>query len=257
MTKRNKFDLGQICFGSDSIQVLSISRNNSVLELPLNKAPINFSVLRSDGLSSNLWGVRTSRNGDAYVYCRDVPDAEKVSLHASGRQHISVTSKVAERRGSDSRFGPVWEEPEFEREAIATFRLIFPPWGVGVRYEPKELTKDELLIVGHSEKLVVVNFFIVDSTKRMECRLPYFVLGQVPLRPGKTLYIIAWKEPQKDLAERIRSVFPHISQTFSERELGEDDYTMCFQGHRGPNSAFMITVPVHYTPPLESTIVQK
>ena len=253
MPKANKLDSGQICFESDSMQVLSLSRKKSVLELPLTKAPINFAVLRSDGLSSNRWGVNTNKNGDAYVYCRDVPGAEKVSLHASGRQHISITRKTAERTGTDNRFGPVWKEPEFAREAISTFSLIFPPWGGGRRYEPEELTKDELLIVGHREKLVVVNFFIVDSTKRMEGRLPHFVFGQVPLRPGKTLYIIAWKEPQNDLMERIRSVFPKISPTFSELELGEDDYTVCFQGHRGPNSAFMLTVPVHYTPLPEAT----
>ena len=253
MPKANKLDSGQLCFESDSMQVLSLSRKNSALELPVTKAPINFSVLRSDGLSSNRWGVSTHKNGDAYVYCRDVPDAEKVSLHASGQQHISITSKTAERTGADNRFGPVWKEPEFEREAIPTFSLIFPPWGVGMRYEPKDLTKDELLIVGHREKLVVVHFFIVDSTKKMNGRLPHFVLGRVPLRPGKMLYIIAWKEPQKDLMERIRSVFPQISPTFSELELGADDYTLCLQGHRGPNSAFMVTVPVHYTPPPEAT----
>lgn len=253
MQNPNKFDFRQISFESDSMQVLSLSRKKSVLELPLTKTPINFSVLRSDGLSSNRWGVSTSKGGDAYVYCRDVPDAEKVSLHASGRQHISIKSKTAERTGADNRFGPVWKEPEFEREAISTFSLIFPPWGVGMRYEPKELTKDELLIVGHREKLVVVHFFIVDSTKKMQGQLPHFVLGQVLLRPGKTLYVIAWKEPQNDLMERIRSVFPQISPTFSELELDEDDYTVCFQGYRGSNSAFMVTVPVHYTPPPKAT----
>ena len=252
MPKVNKFDVDQICFDSDSMQVLSLSRKKSVLELPLTKAPINFSVWRSDGLSSNRWGVNTSKNGDVYVYCRDVPDAEKVTLHTSGRQHISITSKTAERTGATSRFGPVWKEPEFEREAIPTFSLIFPPWGVGMRYEPKELTKDELLIVGHREKLVVVHFFIVDSAKKMKGQLPHFVLGQVTLRPEKTLYIIAWKEPQNDLLERIRNVFPKISPMFSELKLDEDDYTICLQGYRGSNSAFMVTVPVHYTPPPEA-----
>ena len=253
MPEANKLDFGQICFGSDSMQVLSLSRKKSVLELPLSKVPINFAVLKSDGLSSNRWGVSTNKNGDAYVYCRDVPDAGKVSLHASGRQHISITKKMAERTGTDNRFGPVWKEPEFARVAISTFSLIFPPWDVGMRYEPKELTKDELLIVGHREKLVAVNFLIVDSTKRMNGRRPNFILGQVPLRPGKTLYIIAWKEPQNDWMKRIRSDLPEISPTFSELELGEDDYTVWFQGFRGPNSAFMLTVPVHYTPLPEAT----
>ena len=62
------------------------------------------------------------------MYRRDVPGAGKVSLHASGRQHISITSKMAERIGVDSRFGPVWSQPKFEQDAIATFSLLFPPW---------------------------------------------------------------------------------------------------------------------------------
>ena len=125
--------------------------------------------------------------------------AEKVSFHASGKQHISITPYTATHVGMDNRFMNEWTEPEFEHEAIATFSLIFPPWGVGRRYEPEKLTKDELLIVGHKEKLVVVYFYIVDSAKNMKSHLPHIVLGMLPLRPGKTLHIIAMKEPQNDL----------------------------------------------------------
>ena len=208
-------------------------------------------MLRSDGKLSNRWGVKTSKHGDGYVYCRDVPDLEKVSLHTSGRQHISMPSQKAANIDADRRFGNVWIEPEFEREAIATFSLIFPPWGVGMRFEHTKRTKDEVLIVGHKEKLVVVNFFVVDSNKKMQGHLPHFVLGQLPLRPEKTLHVIAWKEPQNDLMDRIQKVFPQISPTFSELKLGEDDYTLNLQGYRGPNSAYMVSVPVRYTPPSE------
>ena len=253
MPKRKDFNVEQICFESDSMQVLSLSRSERDFRFPLTQGPINFSVLRGDGLLSNRWGVHTNNKGDAYVYCRDLPDAEKASLHASGRQHICITSEMAARIGADSRFGNVWTEPEFEGEAIATFSLLFPPWGVGRRFEPTKITKDELLVVGHKEKLVVVCFFLVDSTKKMRGRLPNFVLGQLRLRPGKTLHIIAWKEPQNNLMDRIRSVFPQISPTLSELELGEDDYTLCFQGYRRPNSAFMVTVPVRYTPAGETS----
>ena len=87
----------------------------------------------------------------------------------------------------------------------------------------------------------------------MRGRLPNFVLGELQLRPGWTLYIIAWKEPQNNLMDLIRSVFPQRSPVFSEKELGEDDYTLCFQGYRGPNSAYMVPVSVHYTPPFETS----
>ena len=234
------------------MQVLSLSPKERDVELPLTQGPINFSMLRSDGLFSNRWGVKTNKKGDAYVYCRDVSDAEKVSLHASGSQHISITSETAAPIGADSRFANVWEEPGIEPEAIATFSLIFSPWGVGMRPERRKLTKHELLIVGHGGKLVVVSFLVVDSTKKMQGRLPHLVLGQLPLEPKKTLHIITWKEPENDLMDRIRSVFPQISLTCSELRLGEGDYTLCIQGYRGPDSVFLVPVPVHYTPPSET-----
>ena len=237
------------------MQVLSLSRRETNFKFPLTEGPINFSVFRSDGLVSNRWGVKTKKKGDAYVYLRDVPSAEKVSLHPpdeqhpSPRNHISFESKMAERVGMGSRFRNIWDEPEFGREAIATFSLIFPPWGVGVPFEPIECPKDELLIVGHEEKLVVVGFLVVDSTKKMRVRQPHFVLGELPLRPGKTLHVIAWKEPQNDFRDRIRSALPQIASTFSELELGEGDYTVCIQGYRRPNSAYMVRLPIRYNPP--------
>lgn len=252
MEMLNEFDFGQVCFESDTMQILFVSRNKRDATFPLTRGPINFSVLRGDGKFSNRWGVTTSKHGDAYVYCRDVPNAEKVSLHTSGRQHISMPSINPATLGEHRRYGNVWTEPEFEREAIATFSLIFPPWGVGLRFEPKQRTKDEILIAGHREKLVVVSFFVVDSDKKMQGRLPHFVLGQLPLRAGKTLHVITWKEPQNDLLNQIQKVFPQVSPIFSELKLGEDDYTLNLQGYRGPNSAYIVTVPVHYTPHSET-----
>ena len=249
----NNFDFSQIHFESDLMQVISLTRRKSDFEFPLKHGPINFSVLMNDHFSSNRWGVNTNKKGDAYVYCRDVPNAEKVSLHTSGKQHISIKSEPAKRTRGNNRFMNEWTEPDFEKEAIATFSLIFPPWGVGMPLAPKKWTKDELLIVGHKEKLVVVSFFIVDSAKKMHSRLPHFKLGELRLRPEKTLHIIAWKEPQNNLMDTIRSVFPKVSPTFSELELSEGDFTLHFQGYRRPNSAYMVAVPVHYTPPAESS----
>lgn len=253
MPKTNDIDWGQICFETDSMQTLSLSRSKENIDLPLTRAPINFSVLRSDGLSSYRWGVNTSKNGDAYVYCRDVRSAEKITFHASGKQHISITPDTAANTGMNNRFMNEWVEPEFEQEAIATFSLIFPPWGVGRSYGPEQLTKDELLIIGHKEKLVVVYFFIVDSTDNLQGGLPHIVLGEVPLRPGKTLHIIAWKEPQNNLLERIHSVIPHASLNFSKQDFEEGDYTLNIHGYRGVNSAYMVNVPVKYTPPSETS----
>lgn len=104
MPKINDFDWDEICFETDPMQIISLSRSKGEIDLPLTQAPINFSVLRSDGLSSYRWGVNTNKNGDAYVYCRDVPSAEKITFHASGKQHISITPDTAARTGKDNRF---------------------------------------------------------------------------------------------------------------------------------------------------------
>ena len=252
MPKLSEFDFDQINFETDLIQVLSISNSDMDFVFPLTRAPINFSVLRNDGLLSHRWGVNTNNKGDAYVYRRDSPGTEKVSLHASGRQHISISSETAKHVSGQSRFGPVWSEPEFEQDAIATFSLLFLAVGGGISPKPSKSTKDELIIVGHREKMVVVSFFIVDSTKNMRGRMPHFELGQLQLQPGRTLHVIAWKEDQNNFLDRIRDVFPEISMTASELNLGEGDITLYLMGYRGPNSAFIVTVPVHYSPPSES-----
>ena len=246
--------LGQISFESDSVQVLSLSHEKKDFEFPLTGSPINFAVLKSDELLSNRWGVQVNKKGDAYVYCRDTPAAEKVSLHASGRQHISIPAETAAQVGSGTRFGNIWKEPEFDSEAIPTFSLVFPPWSAGVRPDFRTVTKDELVIVGHNDMTVVVAFFIVDSGKTMRIHIPHFVLGEIPMRPGKTLHVIAWKEPENGLKERVRNVFPGISEMAAQRKIGEGEYSIRLQGYRGRNSAYMVTVPVQYTPRSEDAV---
>ena len=249
MQQANEFDFSRIHFGSDQMQVLSLSRGKDRVRLPLTKGPVNFSVARSDGKFSNRWGVRVAPKGDAYIYCRDNPNAAKVSLHESGQQHISFNKDFAKSVGMGSRFKNVWSEPESAFEVIATFSLVFPPWGVGLdpANNPKKGDKDELFIIGHKENLVIVGFFMADAGVNLRGQMNHIVLAQLPARAGKTLHVIAWKEPQKGLIGTVRSTFPRMAQTFSERGLGDGDYELHAQGYRAPNSAYMVAFPVHYS----------
>ena len=242
--------LNEISFDSDTMQVLSISGTEKAFDFPLQEGPIRVSVVRCNGKASNRWGVGLSGKGDAYIYCRDVPDAEKVSLHASGRQHISISPRTAERVGAGNRFGPVWAAPEIGGEAIATFTLVFPPWGVGrtLADTPVNPNKDELLVIGHRKKLVVVSFFIVDTGRAMRGRIPHFHLAELPITQDKTLHVLTWKETENGLQDKVRATFPHISRTFANLARGEGPYTLCLSGFRAPNSAYMVAVPVSYTP---------
>ena len=77
------------------------------LEVPLRRHPIRFAVRGKGGFTSNLWGVQVKRKGDAYIYCRDDWKEQKISLHASGKQHISFNENA-----SDMKFytgGPLHE----------------------------------------------------------------------------------------------------------------------------------------------------
>ena len=232
--------LGEVSFQDDQMQVLSLSRDGSKIDFPLTAGPINFSVLSNGGLSVR-WGVRVKPKGDAYIYNRDVPNAEKVSLHASGSQHIAIPDDTAVRVGAGSRFGPRWTEPVFDLGAGPTFSILFPPWGITDK-RPENLArkKDELLIVGHVEKIVVVGFFIIDSGRTLRVDAPHFTLGRLALRPGKILHVVAWKEPENNLKTLLRDSLAQVPSSLSESE----DLVMNFQGFRAPDSAFMVAVPV-------------
>ncbi len=101
------------------------------LTLPLRTQPIRFAVEWKNGLTSNAWGVYVEKTGDAYISCRDNIRAHKVSLHASGRQHISFPKNAPGLVSSTGdRFMNQWWEPQYTQKAVATFHLLFPPWGL-------------------------------------------------------------------------------------------------------------------------------
>lgn len=236
-------------FDSDAMNVASLSRTEKDVRFPLTQSPINFSVLRSDARVSHRWGVSVGPKGDAYIYCRDVKSAEKVSLHASGKQHISISEQTASATGTDNRFMNVWREPSFTKEAVATFSLLFPPWGACGPLDTSPVKKDEAIIVGHRDKLVVVGFYIVDAGVEMRSRQPHFKLGKLSMRQGRVLHVVALKEPQGNLLERVQRYFPQMVSSLRERAVDGGDYVLNLQGYRAANSAYMMTFPVHYGPP--------
>lgn len=241
--------LNEAWFDSDAMKVMSLSKTKKDIRFPLTGGRINFSVLRPDASVSHRWGVSVGKKGDAYIYCRDIKGAEKVSLHASGKQHISISEQTANATGTDNRFMNMWTEPSFTKEAVATFSLLFPPWGAPGPLDTSPVTKDEAMIVGHRSKLVVVGFYIVDAGVKMNSRQPHFRLGELQMRQGKILHVLAWKEPQGDLLERLQRYFPQAASFFTEDAAGEGEYALNFQGYRSENSAYMVTIPVHYHPP--------
>ena len=232
--------LNGLSFEDDFVQVLSLRPEGTEIEFPLTKGPVNFSVMSDSGLSVR-WGVTIERKGDVYIYNRDVKNAEKVSLHASGRQHISVTGETAIRVGASTRYGPRWTEPVFDQEARPAFSILFPPWGVkDMCSESVAKRKAELLIVGHVEKTVVVGFFVMKSEKILQVNAPHFVIAKLPMGTRKALHVVAWKESEKDLRALLQAGLEQATTPLPDI----DDLTLSFQGFRAPNSAFMVTVPL-------------
>ena len=228
------------------------------LDLPKRKSPLRFAVLYPNGFTSNTWGVRVKRSGDAYIYCRDHMKGQKVSLHSTGKQHISLDDKspnIGPINGS--RFMNQWAEPKHGKQAVPTFRLVFPPWGIRLRAEQREEAQSEwkdndVLIEGDDRLLTVVSFVILDNRvtlRKEDGSSPSYPIGVLPLRPGKKLIVIAGKEPEGDFKEKIEEGLKKIdvSNIVPERLFG-DTISMCMTGNNSVGSVFMVAFPAVYLP---------
>ena len=234
-------------------QLIRWKRNE--IDFPKRKSPINFAVQMKNGLTSNAWGVRVKDTGDAYIYCRDNMRGQKVSLHPSGEQHISFDKNApGMERFTGSRFMNQWQEPEYEREAIATFRLLFPPWGIGLNAEQRDTSrsrwdKNHILVEGHDELLTVVSFVIIDDDKtlrKQEGSAPMSLLGVLQLRRRKKLCVVAGWQPQGNLRTIVEVAVKKI-RIPAEQVVPEDftgkDFSLCLTGYSSTNSAYMLAIP--------------
>ena len=231
------------------------------LTLPLRTQPIRFAVEWRNGLTSNAWGVYVEKTGDAYISCRDHMKDQKVSLHASGKQHITVPHNTAAGvYSAGDRFMNQWWEPQYTQKAVATFHLIFPPWGLRLNAEQRRKfqnvwDKNTVLIPGDDKRLTVVYFVIMDDNKRLrkeEGSPPSGPLGVLKLRPGKLLVVLAGYEPEGSWQETVDKALKDIVSTTDPKLLEGDDLTLCLTGNRVENSVFMLPLSVRYNPPTKA-----
>ena len=227
------------------------------LELPLRTDPIRFAVKKRSGLTSNSWGVRVERMGDAYIYCRDAMKDQKVSLHASGKQHISFNKNALSMRSyTGGRFMNQWQEPQHSQKAVPTFRLLFPFWGLSLNAEQRGRVhaiwdKNDVLIEGHDKMVTVVSFVIVDDGTRLQKEKgspPSAPFGVLRLRTGKSLFVIASYEPERDLREKVDEALKEIVSTTDPKLLEGEDLDICLTGYTVENSAFMLPLRARYRP---------
>ena len=235
---------------------LDISTRNGA-ELPLRTAPIRFAVMRSGGLTSNSWGVKVEPKGDAYVYCRDDMKDQKVSLHASGKQHVSFNKNARNLIPyAGDRFLNRWSEPQHTKKAVPTLRLLFPSWGLSLNAEQRNARgnwdRNNVEIPGHHEMVTVVSFVIVDDGTRLrkaEGSPPSQPFGVLRLRAGKSLFVIAGYEPERDLRTKVHEALKKIASTVDPNLLKGEELTICLTGRTAKNSVFMLPLACRYTPP--------
>ena len=235
-------------------QMIFWTRNN--LKLPKKTSPINFAVQRKHGLTSNAWGVRVKETGDAYIYCRDHMKDQKVSLHASGKQHITFDESASGTKYIQGRFMNQWREPQHNGKAIPTFRLLFPAWGLSLNDEQRDKfrskwNKNHVLIKGDDSLVTVVSFVILDEDKilrKEEGSPPSYPMGILKLRPGKMLYVIAGYEPEGNLRTEVDRALREIASTTEPEELIGDDLSVCLTGYSTTNCTFMLFLSASYVP---------
>ena len=165
-------------------------------QLPLKQSPINFAVIRHNGLSSDPWLVRVDKKGDIYILCRDNMDHMKVSLHKSGVHQIAFVVESGLEMTEGNRFWQRWSEPHYAEgsKGVPTLRLLFPSWSLEVTPETRQKKssiwdKTQVWIEAAEEPLATeVSFFVTDDTVanfQVEGVKPCVPVGMLPT---STLY---------------------------------------------------------------------
>ena len=221
------------------------------MTLPMRKSPIRFAVQQTSGITSNAWGVQTENTGDAYVYCRDCMKGQKVSLHRSGKQHIPFDEEMATQMNSSDRFMNQWREPHYIGEAKPTFKLLFPSWALGLnevarRNSESAWKKNEILIGGHDDLMTVVSFVIVDDGVRLrkkEGSYPWSLIGDLSLRSGKRLLVVAGWEPEGNWKAVVEEALSKINDPrVVSGGFPGDPLSISLTGYSSPDYAFMVVV---------------
>ena len=174
------------------------------VQFPLRSSPVKFAVRLMDGRLSNLWTVEArGKKGDVYICSRDLESETKISLHASGQQHVVF------RRSPHNKM--VWKEPPMKSPTRASVKLFFTVWSAGVRptkdYSHAKwssmLDKNHVLIEGgcSEDTVITVGFFLTppNVTINWHSRPPQGPVAVLPVSADKELHIIARREHRPHL----------------------------------------------------------
>ncbi len=177
---------------------------SSDLSFPLRNSPVTFAVRIKDGSVSSLWKVIAKPSGDVYIVPRDIMEGAKISLHASGQQHI-----VFRQPGGGKM---VWSEPPLTSPVQASVKLLFTVWSAGTgptrnnstAEEQKKWEQNKVTIEAEDceDTMISVCFFLTPPGDSFQLPLPPPIMAPVAVLPvgtRKELHVIACREHRPDL----------------------------------------------------------
>ena len=185
-----------------------------------------------------------------------------MSLHVSGQQHISFhKDSTARVLSTGDRFMIQWGEPQYTQKALATFRLLFPPWGLRLNADQRRKAqtvwdKNNICwIQADDDKMTVVSFVKVKDSSpplKVERSLPRVTLGELELEQGKRLVVIATYEPEDKWRETAEGGLKEFASRIDPSLLEGDEPMLCFMGYTADNSPYMLPLSVRCNPPTEA-----
>lgn len=226
----------------------------SGLEFPRRESPINFAIQRPDGFTSDAWGVRTGKKGDAYIYGRDPVKGVKISLHASGECHIKLADDSPLQVIGEASGGRLdhWQKPDCDKHAIAAFQLVVPPWGIGLDADDRAKARptwdrNHIMIGGHEDDLTIVSMVIADESKTLADRTgswPTVTFGVLPLpAAGQNLWVVARRYPEGDLRALVENRLKRSTnaRSLAGRKVG-DVFPAFLTGEKERDSTWLVVV---------------
>ena len=171
----------------------------------LRDSPVRFAMMLKDGSAGSMWKVRARGRGDVYIVPRDIMSGTKISLHASGQQHLKVD------RPPLPSLRMKWKEPPMESPLPASFKIIFTAWSAGTGstkdYDVPKIERmwgeSQVFIQGEDSEnsVITVCFFLTPCGTSVELppRPPMERFAVLSVGAGKDLHIIARKERRNNL----------------------------------------------------------
>ena len=227
-------------------------------EFPITQGRLRFSIMRSNGLSSNAWRVWVQSDGSAYITCRNDMQDVKISLHKSGRQQIAFTSESKHQTTEGNRCWDRWWEPDHYRgpKIVPTFNLFFPSWALTLTQtvrdsNPKVWDKDQIAIeAAETPMTTVISFVITDNDITMNFnptgKSPNFPLAILPLKAGKTLWVVVCHRHENNMQDLADQGMSGLAESFTatpEQFLAIPDgevLGMCVSGMMQDGGAFLL-----------------